>query len=549
MLLGNKKKHTARQQNKLEQLEKEIEKLKAAQVKAKNDITRDNFFVQKVLELSGLGYWIKPLQEDFMLLSGKAQEILNIKDNYTISYEAFLNGVHPEDIPVVEKNINSLIRNNQTTSFEFRMVLGKESKEVRYYSCKVTRITGAGQHDDYFIGILTDNAALERVRKDLAKANDRIEEIDRLKNTLLTNISHEIRTPMNSIIGFSELLNIGKLDFEKRKEYAQTIRNQGNMLLKFIDDITELIKFEAGQIKITKAKCNLNILLKEILGIANQQKKAWNKELLDIKLELPDKKGLIVFTDPGRLQQVISNLINNSIKFTEKGTIEFGHKMPVDEKIEFYVKDTGIGLSKERQKNIFNRFEAEETVTRKYEGSGLGLTLSKHLVKLLGGKIWVESESGKGANFQFTIPYEQTPYDYHDYSSVVKEHLPEYKWKDKVILIVEDDEVNVRFLEAILQDSDVQILHACNGYQAVQLCKSINKIDLVLMDIKMPEMDGFEATRQIRQFNKKISIIAQTAYILEIDKEQCFAVGCNECITKPIDIKDFLDMVNSFLKE
>ncbi len=549
MFLGNKKKISARQQSKIEQLEKEIEKLKAAQVKTKKDLPGDSYFVQKVIELSGLGYWIKPLHESFILLSDKALEILNVKDSPSLALQDFLACFHPDDITALEKGMNSLLRNNQTFSVECRIQPGKDSRETRYCLCKITRIERTGPDNIYYLGILIDNAGLEKARKELAKANDRIEEVERLKNTLLTNISHEIRTPMNSIIGFSELLNIGKLDFEKRREYAQTIRNQGNMLLKFIDDITELIKFEAGRIKITKTKCNLNVLLKEILVIANQQKKAWNKEILEIRLELPDKKGLIVYTDPGRLQQVISNLIHNSIKFTEKGFIEFGHRMPADEKIEFYVKDTGIGLSKEQQKNVFNRFAAEETAAGKYEGSGLGLALSKHLVKLLGGKIWVESEPGKGATFQFSIPYEQTPYDYHDYSSVVNEHFPEYKWKDKVILVVEDDEVNFRFLEAILQDSDAQILHAANGYQAVQLCQSINKIDLVLMDIKMPEMDGFEATRQIRQFNKKIPIIAQTAYILEIDKEKCFSVGCNDCITKPIDIKDFLDIVNGFLKE
>jgi len=549
MFLGNKKKHTAKQQNRIEQLERELEKLKASQLWAKKEPARDDFFVQKVFDISGLGYWIKPLHENNIILSGNTQQILNISDNNTIPYEGFLDCMHPDDVPLFEKGINSLIRNNQSVSFEFRIISGKEPKEICYCLCKVARVANTDLNQDFIIGIITDNSSIEKARKELARANEKAEETERLKNTLLTNISHEIRTPMNAIIGFSELLNIGKLDVEKRKDYARTIRNQGNMLLKLIDDVTELIKFESGQVSIAKTKCNLNILLKEILIIANQQMKTWNKENLEIKQELPDKDGLVVYTDPGRLQQVIINLISNSIKFTEKGFIEFGYKLPADEKVEFYVKDTGIGLSKEQQKNVFNRFAAEEMVTRKNEGSGIGLTLSKHLVKLLGGKIGVESEPGKGAVFQFTIPYELTPYEFHDYSSVMEEHLPEYNWKDKVILIVEDDEVNFRFLEALMQENDAQILHAENGYQAVQLCKSINKIDLVLMDIKMPEMDGFEATRQIRKFNKKIPVIAQTAYILEIDKNKCFDAGCNECITKPIDIKDFLDMVNSFLKE
>jgi CheY-like chemotaxis protein len=291
------------------------------------------------------------------------------------------------------------------------------------------------------------------------------------------------------------------------------------------------------------------MLLKEILVYAGQHKKALNKEYLEIKLELPEKNGLVISTDPGRLQQVMANLISNSIKFTEKGYIEFGHQLPSDGKIEFFVKDTGIGLTKEQQKNIFSRFPDEEMDIKKFESPGLGLTISKHLVKFLGGKIWVESESGKGSVFRFTIPYEQALPDHHEYSSLEEEEYPRFEWKDKVILVVEDDEVSFRFLEAILQDSEAQILHAVNGFQAVELCRSISKIDLILMDIKMPEMDGLEATKQIRQFNKKIPIIAQTAFIMEIDPDKCLAVGCNACVAKPIDIRELLEKIHDFLKE
>lgn len=390
---------------------------------------------------------------------------------------------------------------------------------------------------------------LSILQSDLAKAIEKAEESERTKNILLANISREIRTPMNAIIGFSELLNIGNLDFEKRKYYVKTIRNQGTLLLKYIDDITELIKFESGKAIIAKSKCNLNILLKEILLYAGQQKKALNKEVLDIKLELPDKGGLVVYTDPGRLQQVIANLISNSLKYTEKGFIEFGHLPPLDGKIEFFVRDTGIGLAKEQQKNLFGLLPDEGTDIKKYDGAGLGLTLSKYLVKLLGGKIWVESELGRGSVFRFAIPYEQALPDHPESASADEEEYPKFEWKDKVILVVEDDEVNFRFVEAILLDSEAQILYAVNGFQAVELCRSISKIDLVLMDIKMPEMDGLEATRQIRQFNKKIPIIAQTAFFTEIDPEKCLAAGCNDCITKPIDIKEFLQKINGFLKE
>ena len=185
----------------------------------------------------------------------------------------------------------------------------------------------------------------------------------------------------------------------------------------------------------------------------------------------------------------------------------------------------------------------------KSDGSGLGLTIAKNLIRLMGGKIWVESELGQGSTFFFTIPYEEVPESYHVMAPEEEFVMPSYTWKDKVILIAEDDEINFKFLEAVLQDTSAQVLHARNGNEAVELCRTINKIDLVLMDIKMPEMDGLEATRQIRQFNRKVPIIAQTAFVLEEELKKCGETGCNDYITKPIEIKAFFEKVDGFLKE
>jgi CheY-like chemotaxis protein len=399
------------------------------------------------------------------------------------------------------------------------------------------------------VASVKDITRQEKFRKDLIRAREKAEESERYKNVLLTNISHEIRTPMNSIIGFSELLNIGNLATEKRLEYVKTIKNQGIQLLKMIDDVVELTKMEAGKITIRKSPCNLDVLLNEILAIFNQYKITENKEHLEIRVVYPLKRGMVIYTDPGRLQQLISNLINNSIKYTEKGWIEIGYNPVSEQRIEFYVRDTGIGLSRELQKRIFGRIAEEESLNGKPESSGLGLTISKNLIRLLGGKIWVESEIGKGSTFYFNLPHEEVPDTYHRMAPEEEFVIPSYSWKDKVILVVEDDEVNYRFLEAVLQDTAATVLHARNGYQAVELCKSINKIDLVLMDIKMPEMDGFQATRLIREFNRKIPIIAQTAYVHENELNRCIEAGCNEQITKPIEIKEFFEKVDRFLRD
>jgi signal transduction histidine kinase len=547
MFLGRKKNQT-QQKSRIEELEKEVTSLNAKLVRSNEDLSRDRYLIQKAFEISGVAYWMMPVDKSMVTLSQKAQEILSLKKENTFS--EFLERIHPGDASLFEKQINTLIRDKESVEFECRLRAGdNDTKEASLCYAKAAYTSDPDMKQDGIIGFLNPALYLEKIRKELAKANEKEEESERSKNSLLATISREIRTPINSIIGFSELLNIGKLDFDKRKYYVKTIRNQGTLLLKFVDDITELIKFESGKVKIVKSRCNLNLLLKEIMMVAEKHKKALNKEYLEIRLELPDKTGLVISTDPGRLQQVIANLISNSIEFTEKGTIEFGHLIPSDGKIEFFVRDTGVGLTKEEQKNVFSRFPDEEMDIKKYESSGLGLTLSKYLVKLLGGRIWVESEPGKGSVFRFTVPYEQAPADHHESVSAEEEEYPRFVWKDKVILIVEDDEVNFRFTEALLHDSEAQLLHASNGLQAVELCRSISKIDLVLMDIKMPEMDGLEATRQIRQFNKKIPVIAQTAFIMEIDPDKCLAIGCNAVVAKPIDIKEFLEKINDFLKE
>ncbi len=427
-----------------------------------------------------------------------------------------------------------------------------DSREFRLIAMQITSIvtTEAGVSDSLtFLGSIKDITRQDKARRDIIKVKEKAEESERLKNSLLTNLSHEIRTPMNSIIGFSELLNIGNLPFDKRLEYVKTIKNQGILLLKMIDDVIEVTRMETGKITIRKSPCNLDLLINELLLIFNQYKLNQNKEHLEIKVNYPENRGIVIYTDPGRLQQLISNLVNNSIKYTEKGWIEIGYKPLSDQRIEFYVKDTGIGLSRDLQKRIFGRVAEEDSLAGKPEGAGLGLTIAKNLIRLMGGKIWVESELEQGSTFFFTIRYEEVPDTYHKMAPEEEYVLPSYTWKDKVILVVEDDEVNFKFIEAVLHDTSAQVLHARNGIQAVELCKSINKIDLVLMDIKMPEMDGYEATRQIREFNRKVPIIAQTAFILETELDKCHEVGCNDLITKPIEIKEFFEKIDKFLIE
>jgi len=553
MVLGNKNKKIAGLQQKLEEYEAELRLLRLSDTTGTMAESRNDslLILRKVLELNGIGYWIRPADVGQFWLSPAAKEIMGIPGE-EVTWDSFRNTILPEDRAVFEKTIADILQSGKSAELELKIArIEGDGREFRLIVMQIAPLgaTNGSAADGRILGTVRDISRQDKIKRDLIRGREKAEDAGKLKNTLLANISHEIRTPMNSIIGFSELLNIGNLPYERRHEYVKTIKNQGIYILKMIDDLIELTRMETGRITIRKSPCNVDALLHELVTIFDQYKKTQNKDFLEIRINAGSKTGLVIFTDSGRLQQLMTNLIHNAIKFTEKGWIEIGYRPTPDQKIEFYVKDTGIGLSRDLQKNIFSPFAEDETQGVKQERSGLGLTISRNLIRLLGGKIWVESELGLGSTFYFTIPHEEVPDSYNTLAPEEESGIPSFTWKDKVILVAEDDEVNFRFLEVLLQDTGAQILHATNGIQAVELCKSISKIDLVLMDLKMPDMDGIEATRQIRSFNRKVPIIAQTAFVLDSELQNCLEAGCDDHITKPIDIKEFLQKVDKYLKD
>jgi signal transduction histidine kinase/CheY-like chemotaxis protein len=554
MVLGNRKKEILELRQKLADLEKENERLSRF-IKQNTDSENPVFnlnSLQVLFDASGIGLWTYTSDKDQLYLSCIAREIMAYKTDKAITFEQFKNSVLPEDRPVFEKSFNDARQGFKIAEFEIKIARSEgDTREFRLVSMNIKAISleKAGETKPYeCVGYIRDITRQDKAKRDLIRSKERAEESEKMKNALLVNISHEIRTPMNSIIGFSELLNIGNLPYDKRLEYVRTIKNQGLLLLKMIDEVVELTRIETGKVTIRKSPCNLILLMNEMVTFFNQYKVSQNKEHLEIKVNYPENRNLIIYTDPGRLQQIISNLLNNSIRYTEKGGIEIGYKLISEQRIEFCVKDTGIGLSRDLQKRLFGRPSDEENGAVRPEGSGLGLSIAKNVIRLMGGKIWVESELGKGSAFYFTIPHEEVPATYHDMAPEEEYVIPSYTWKDKVILIAEDDEINYKFLEAVLQDTSAQILHARNGIEAVELCRQINKIDLVLMDLKMPVMDGYEATSQIRKFNPRIPIIMQTAFVRNEEAPKCEEIGCNDFITKPIEIKKFFEKVDEYLK-
>jgi len=394
------------------------------------------------------------------------------------------------------------------------------------------------------IGISSDITERKHAEMELIEAKEKAEESDRLKTAFLNNVSHEIRTPMNSIVGFSGFLNDPDLKPNKRQEFTDIIIKSSEHLLAIIDDIIRIASIESGQEKIQKNEININLICDLIKDQFSSKANEKNVTLSLIPGLTGDEADII--TDATKLTQILTNLIGNALKFTHQGYINYGYKLK-NSQLEFYVEDSGIGIPLDMQEKVFDRFrQIETTATRNFGGSGLGLSISKAYVEILGGKMWLTSEMGKGSVFYFTIPYKKTnPKKLPDIPSVKGLDF-EFK-TTKTVLIAEDEISNFILLEEMLLDSGINIIRAVNGLEAVRLCQLNPNIDLVLMDIKMPEMDGYEATKRIKEFKPDLPIIAQTAYITEADRVKALACGCSDYISKPISKRLLLSKINEQL--
>ena len=381
----------------------------------------------------------------------------------------------------------------------------------------------------------------KKVEQDLIAALKKAEESDRLKSAFLANMSHEIRTPMNGILSFIDLLSKPKLTGEKLQEYIDVIKKSSDRMLSTVNDLIDISMIESGQMKLFNAETNVNEQIENLYAFfkPDVEKKGMKFSFIST---LPTHEA-IINTDTGKFNSILTNLINNAIKFTNAGSVEFGYSLKsnsVPAELEFFVKDTGIGIHKDRQQMVFSRFvQADQSLSRPFEGSGLGLSIAKAYVKMLGGKIWVESEEGKGSQFYFTIPYNYKAKVLSTDENEISEGRLMGQLKELTLLIVEDDVVADAYLTIIVKNICKKILHANTGIRAIDIFRTNPDIDLILMDIRMPEMDGYEATRKIREMNKDVVIIAQTAYALASDREKVLEAGCNDYISKPIK-KDYL---------
>ena len=399
----------------------------------------------------------------------------------------------------------------------------------------------------YFIdGVVIDVTERKKAEDKLKEALHQAKESDRLKSAFLANMSHEIRTPMNGILGFSELLKNPELSGEQQKSYIEIIEKSGKRMLNIINDIVDISKIEAGMMKIVKSTTNIN---EQITTIFEFFKNEANRKNIQIEYQtsLPNKQAAIE-TDTEKLYAIFTNLVKNAIKYSDSGKIIIGYDLiQKTNMLKFYVRDNGIGIPKDRLNAIFERFiQADIGDKRAFQGAGLGLAITKAYVEALGGKIWVESTEGEGSEFYFTLPYNS----HQDTLSNQISQKDESPKTDRLkILVAEDDEPSEQLIRIAIQPLCNEILVAENGVKAVDICKDNPDIDMVIMDIQMPEIDGYEATRLIREFNKEVVIIAHTAYALSGDRDTALKAGCNDYIAKPVNAKDLRNLVKKYSLE
>lgn len=515
--------------------------------------TKNKF--QNLFEKSPVSIWEQDFSEVLILLNKKKEEVTDLKiyinNNFSFVKECIskikilnvneitLNLIGVKNVEELTKHIRKTNSEKAFTTLKDELLSIASGKKDFFSETEFVKTDGSIIHvitrstmlNEYGknIASIVDITARKKAEEDLIKAKEKAEESDMLKTEFINNMSHEIRTPMNGILGFSDLLSNADLSSQKRNNFIRIIQSSGRQLLHIIDDILEISKLGTKQVKVQETEVCLNDVLMELFSIFESKAKE-SAIPLYFKKTLSDAQSTIL-TDKLKLNKVLGNLLENALKYTNEGFVEFGYTL-IDDTIELFVKDTGIGINKENHTKIFERFEQEEKeLSNKTGGLGLGLSIAKENTELLGGNIRLQSKKNEGSTFFVTIPYKPV------HKPTIIKNTVEATDHKCVILIAEDEEVNFLYLETLLKDiisKDCEILHAKNGYDAVEICKVNKDINLVFMDLKMPVLNGYEATKQIKQISPNLIVIAQTAYVTKNEHDQAISAGCEAVISKPI---------------
>jgi PAS domain S-box-containing protein len=520
-------------EDRIELLELQLE----SKSKEKKEVSDD--FLGRIINNIGDPVFVKDDQSRMILVN---DAFCNIFD---LTREMIIGKTLAEDVPPDQRE--NFLKIDKQVLADGKESIIEEFLKVRDGELK-TIVTKKSRYIDdsnnkLLIGVIHDITSNKLIEKELIQAKEQAEASEKLKSAFLANMSHEIRTPLNAILGFSNLLRKDNLPKEKKEKYLEIIESGGNRLLRIINDVLDLSKINANQLILSYKPCNLNQLIDNL-------REQFTMQIKDKEYVIKTNKGLsdsesIVLTDQTRLLQILSNLVENSLKYTIKGEVLIGYTKE-GSMLKFFVKDTGIGVDPKYHKSVFARFtQVEDEYTKLGSGTGIGLPIVKELIELMKGEVWIESEKGKGSTFYFTIPYKIANEDNDPLNNIV---TPTDLDADEVILIAEDEYINYLYLEALFENYPFKLLHAVNGDEAIKLAKNNSSIGLILMDMKMPKINGLEATKEIRKSNKTIPIIALTAYAFEEDKQKALNAGCNDYLTKPFDEKTLIEMVEKYRK-
>jgi len=455
--------------------------------------------------------------------------------------------IHPDDAEY-EKNRTEALLTKGVFDTELRL----KHKDGHYINLSARSVTVKNESNE-IIGALTvsrDITSLKKVHEELVKAKVEAEASNKLKSSFLANISHEIRTPLNSVVGFANLLLANDLTNETKEEYIEHINHNSEKLLQIIGDIIDLSRLESSQIEITYEEASVNSIVNEIVEDARKIIKRNEKSIIINVINLLEENSDLIFTDRIWLKRVLSHLMDNAVKFTLEGSVRLSYARENDNLV-FRIKDTGIGINKENLDHIFEEFRQEiDGHHRPFEGLGVGLTLAKEVIERMGGKIFVQSEKGVGSEFSFSIPYRPAGGSTRLRSKITNSEPVsiQAEWSGKICLLVDDNKDVLLYLNRVLSDTGIKTLTARSGIEALEIIRNTPVIDVVLLDMQMPEMNGIEATKEIRKIRKDIPIIAQTAFIFEDDKDIILEAGCDACLIKPIRKDHLLTVMSSFLK-
>lgn len=515
------------------------------------ELRRSESSLLRIQRIARIGNCRYDYPSERLYLSAMSRDLLGFNKDYVTRdmLQLAFRYVHEEDKVRVSERMHDLMslnsedadKINDLDRLDFRIHI--DDCVSRFLRCEFQVLKDKNGHPFEFLGTVQDITDLKEVQLEYLKAKDQAEEADRVKSAFLANMSHQIRTPVNGILGFTELYFDAQLSDATRRQYFDLISSSCNQLTRIIDDIIDITRIEAAQIKLHETIVMVNEVLRE--SIAFYQPIA-NKKGLEIELHksLSDQNSFIE-TDGVKLRQILAQLIDNALKFTHEGGVKIGCKKDGDYLV-FSVQDSGIGIEIHNIDRIFKRFQQVANEGVAHRGAGLGLAIVSAYVDLMGGTIWVESQPGEGSSFLFTIPYNR-PKDL--------ELMLENSMNNRLaptcsvpkVLVVEDEEINFLYLEQLISRYDVEILHACDGLQAVEMATENPDLSLILMDIKLPGINGLEATRQIKDKNSEIPIVAQTAYAMMGDRDRVLQAGCDGYVPKPMSRSQIINVLKKYI--